>query len=178
MKKISKTVFLMSIALATLMYSCSQDDSTPTPAPTPVIPTPTPSISYPSPCTSTLTNNQAVCTPNVFPGLTLLPLTAVLSNDSLTVQANVVASFPKGGNMDIHLASVIKAGEYGLEQGIPNLGKATLTFIPIYGNNYSSTSGTLYITETATQWVLEWCSINCNSTSSSTSCTGKMLVNK
>lgn len=174
---------MMSMML--IISSCGKDEETPDPVAT----TPTTNnnggggggtTSYPSPCTSTLTNNQAVCTPNVFPGLTILNLTAVvLSNDLKKVNGIVVASSPLGGDMDIKLGSVISAGEFPLEQSpFPDPGKALLTFIPIYGNNFLSTSGTLYISETTTQWILEWCAINCNSSSTSTSCTGKMVVDK
>ena len=182
MKKIKHLLILM-ISITLIISSCGKDEE----APAPVV-TPTTNnnggggggnISYPSPCTSTLTNNQAVCTPNVFPGLTTLSLNSVLSNDLQQVNCSVVASYPLGGDMDVKLGNVIAAGTYGLEQSpFPTAGKALLTFIPLNGNNFLSTSGTLYISETSTQWILEWCAINCNSTSTSTSCTGKTVVNK
>ncbi|MCB9334808.1 MAG: hypothetical protein H6586_01550 [Flavobacteriales bacterium] len=177
-----KKLVVVSIVLITIMFSCSKDeDSTPEPT-APVVSTGGgggSTTSYPSPCTATLTNNEAVCTPNVFTGLSTLTLTAVLSNDSKEVNADVVGTFPVGGDMDIKLGSVISAGEFPLEQNpFPDAGKALLTFIPNLGNNFLSTSGTLYISETSTQWILEWCDVNCNSSSTSTSCTGRMVVDK
>jgi hypothetical protein len=122
-------------------------------------------------------------TTNVFPIGSTVTLTTSISNDSTQVNGDVVASFPGGGDVDVRLGSVIAAGTYDLvDNPFPPAGDALLTFIPISGSNYKSTSGTLYITETSTQWILEWCSINCNSlagsTIISTSSTGSFVITK
>lgn len=134
----------------------------------------------PSPCSSDLTDNQIECSPNVFTSSNV-SLTAVLSSPSHIDGS--VPGFPQGGDIDIQLGTSINPGTYTLvDNPTPTAGQALISMTPISCSicPFKSTSGTLYITETSTQWILEWCNVNFNSSTVNPNSTvsGRIITNK
>ena len=134
----------------------------------------------PSPCNSILTDNRVECSPNIFPNSTV-PLTSVLTNS--TKIDGIVPGFPQGGDIDIRFGNSIAPGVYTLvDNSVPSAGQASISITPISCSicPFKATSGNLYITETSTQWIAEWCSINFNAmtVTSSSTVSGRMITNK
>lgn len=121
-----------------------------------------------SPCTTGLTNNKI--TSSATTGLTSI---------SATVSGSTINASSSDGNAYIKIGGTIVEGTYPLEQDpFPETGKALIDFRPIYQGNFLSTSGTLYIDDTGSQWVVEFCDVNCVNTAGNTSLSGRVTVAK
>jgi len=168
-----KYVFIL--AMAFLFYSCTKHESNILPESVTseqVVPV---QMNNPSPCNSTLTDNQVECSPNIFPN-SIVTVTSILSN-SKEIDGSA------GGDIDVRFGDSIAPGVYKLvDSSTPETGEASMSITPIFCSicPYKATSGSLYVTETSTQWVVEWCSVNFNSITITPNSTvsGRIITNK
>lgn len=177
MKKNSNTIILILGLM--MLVSCSKEENNV--APTTEEEATVATTNYPSPCSSNLTDNQVECSPNVFPNSTVNP-TVVLSGDSKEMNGTV-SGFPQGGDINIRFGAVISAGVYALvDNASLSASQANIAMTPSVCSicPFRSTSGELYVTETSTHWIAEWCSVNFNSmtVTPNSYVTGRMIVTK
>jgi len=122
-----------------------------------------------SPCTASLTNNKVTSS-----------ATAGLASLTTNINGSTVGASSPDGDIYIKIGGTIAEGSYPIEQSAsPSAGKALIDFRPAYQGTFLSTAGTLYIDDTGTNFVIEFCAINCMNTSlTATAVTGRIVVHK
>lgn len=134
---------------------------------------------YPSPCSSTLSDNRIAFDPQIFSDDTV-NVTASLNSTKTAIEVNPVGGV--SGDIDIYFHDMIAPGEYILDFPLPESGKAHISMTPIYCGAcpyQSGTSGKLYVTETDSSYIIEFCEAKLyNKNINYTLATGKVITSK